>query len=461
MFLENYDHVIFDTNVLLTLYEYDYKMIESILTGLNEHKDKIWLSFQVLEEFERNLKSQPIKKKAISNYNTLKADLLGTTTKLSKIESEFSKIRFEYKKKGYDIDFIEDKIIHMVEDIKEKISQEIESHIEESAIEKENNRDYHIKNEIEKFIISIPNVQKSKKFITSELIAIINEGEIRYKYKIPPGYEDIGKNNINIFGDLIIWKDILRLTKEKSKKILFVTNEIKEDWIKDKKLRIELIQEFKENSPTSDLTYCNLDDFIKNNILLEKDRDILNYILDDIDNQTGEIYETIKNQLEDKIAVLIDEYIKQKDIEIEIEFIEIEEIKAINISEISKSNLNYSPKDKEYQIHLTGEILATILVNENIKSNLELDIIIDLKVGETPLKLNEIESEFRITSSDLDTVEVCLICKKKKGENYYSYGMVCWNCSETLECCTTCGHFFEEDEIHGSKCFDCYMEYED
>lgn len=461
MFLENYDYIIFDTNVLLTLYEYDYKMIESILTGLNEHKDKIWLSFQVLEEFERNLKSQPIKRKAISNYNTLKVDLSETTTKLSKIEGEFSKIRFKYKKKGYDINFIEDEIIHLVEDIREKISQKIESHIQESAIEQENNRNFHIQNEIENFIMSIPDIQKSKKFTTSELISIITEGEIRYKYKIPPGYEDMGKNNINIFGDLIIWKDILRLTKEESKKILFVTNETKEDWIKDKKLRIELIQEFKENSPTSDLTYCNLDDFIKNNILLEKDRDVLNYILDDIDSQTGEIYEAIKNELEDKIAILIDEYIKQNDIDIDIEFIDIEEIKDINISEISKSNLNYSFKDKEYQIHLTGEFLATILVNEKIESNLELDIIIDLKVEETSLELNEIKTEFRITLSDLNTVEVCLICKKNKGENYYSDGMVCWNCSESLECCTACGHFFEEDEIHGSKCFDCYMKYED
>lgn len=461
MFLENYDCIIFDTNILLDLYEYDYKTINSILKGLEDCKNKIWLSFQVLEEFKRNLESQLIKNKAISNYKTLKNDLSGATTKLSKIEGEFSKIRFEYKKKGYDINFIEDEIIYLVKDIREKISQKIESHIQESAIEQENNKNFHVQNKIENFIMSIPDIQKSEKFTTSELISIITEGEIRYKYKIPPGYEDMGKNKINMFGDLIIWKDILRLTKEESKKILFITNETKKDWIKDKKLRVELIQEFKENSSTSDLSYCNLDDFIKNNILLEKDRDVLNYILDDIDNQTGEIYETIKNQLEDKIAILIDEYIKQNDIEIEIEFIDIEEIKDINISEISKSNLNYSSENKEYQIHLTGEFLATILVNENIKSNLELDIIIDLKVGETPLELNEIKIEFRITISDLDTVEVCSICKKNKGENYYSDGMVCLNCSETLECCTICGHFFEEDEIHGSKCFNCYMEYED
>ena len=57
---------------------------------------------------------------------------------------------------------------------------------------------------------------ETKGFSINQLINIYEEGEIRYKYKIAPGYKDIKKkdnenNNeflIRKYGDLIIWKEI-------------------------------------------------------------------------------------------------------------------------------------------------------------------------------------------------------------------------------------------------------------
>ncbi|MDE5940845.1 MAG: PIN domain-containing protein [Muribaculaceae bacterium] len=83
-----------------------------------------------------------------------------------------------------------------------------------------------------------------------ETMSIIRDGDLRYKHSIPPGYCDKeNKSSIDRFGDLIIWKEILRYSKSKSKNIIFVSDDIKEDWVvKENEApvcpREELIEEF-------------------------------------------------------------------------------------------------------------------------------------------------------------------------------------------------------------------------
>ena len=60
-----------------------------------------------------------------------------------------------------------------------------------------------------------------------QLEKIYQEGKRRYEQKIPPGYcdENDKKNRSKqeIFGDLIIWKQILDKSKSESKNIIFVS----------------------------------------------------------------------------------------------------------------------------------------------------------------------------------------------------------------------------------------------
>ena len=83
----------------------------------------------------------------------------------------------------------------------------------------------------------------------------VKEGELRYKFKIPPGYEDEkGKIGTQIFGDLIIWKQTIDLSKKLNSDVIFITNDLKEDWChKDSRNRIlspreELIKELFDES---------------------------------------------------------------------------------------------------------------------------------------------------------------------------------------------------------------------
>ena len=102
-------------------------------------------------------------------------------------------------------------------------------------------------------------------------------GKHRYEFKIPPGYGDLygkEKKGTQIFGDLIIWKQMLEYSKEKKLPIIFITNDIKkdEDWCYlDKKAtedriyspREELIKEIKDFSGV-DFWMYNLPQFLFN-----------------------------------------------------------------------------------------------------------------------------------------------------------------------------------------------------
>ena len=55
----------------------------------------------------------------------------------------------------------------------------------------------------------------------SDVMEIVSEGELRYKFEIPPGYMDLkDKIGTQIFGDLIIWKQILSHAKNINKNVI-------------------------------------------------------------------------------------------------------------------------------------------------------------------------------------------------------------------------------------------------
>ncbi|QWT85402.1 hypothetical protein KBP46_18390 [Chryseobacterium sp. PCH239] len=86
-----------------------------------------------------------------------------------------------------------------------------------------------------------------------EINSYILEGEFRYNNDIPPGYLDKNeKVGFQKYGDLIIWKEILRHAKQLNKDIILVVNDVKEDWwyYDNKKAKVspryELLKEFKD-----------------------------------------------------------------------------------------------------------------------------------------------------------------------------------------------------------------------
>jgi hypothetical protein len=110
-------------------------------------------------------------------------------------------------------------------------------------------------------------------FSFDEIYQITHEGKHRYEFKIPPGYEDLNdkdKIGTQIFGDLIIWKQILEFSKGTDKPILLICDDLKMDWCYTKNAsgekrierpREELIKEIKDYSGC-DFWMYNLPQFL-------------------------------------------------------------------------------------------------------------------------------------------------------------------------------------------------------
>lgn len=100
----------------------------------------------------------------------------------------------------------------------------------------------------------------------STRLSILQEGKIRFDNLIPPGYMDREKDGQDKYGDLFVWKSVLTMAKEQNANIIFVCNDLKEDWWKKDKeipinLREELLKEFKEVNPFLDIQFLTLEKF--------------------------------------------------------------------------------------------------------------------------------------------------------------------------------------------------------
>jgi len=87
-----------------------------------------------------------------------------------------------------------------------------------------------------------------EEFTFDELMGIAKEGSFRYSQKIPPGYEDEKeKIGLQVYGDLVLWKQLLNYAFINEKSVIFVNNEKKQDWLDNRnenKPRYELLKEF-------------------------------------------------------------------------------------------------------------------------------------------------------------------------------------------------------------------------
>lgn len=219
---------VFDTNVLLNLYRYSAKTRNSLLAAFESFKDRIWIPYQVAYEY-MNKRCEVIYetvqrydqfKKEIDNFTNKAVETLRLTSNDDEI-SELKRYLFKWLDSNKDRNLL------------------VLSAEEDEILDK---------------ILAIFEGRVGEKIDDTELNMIKEEGKKRYDRSIPPGYKDDKKkknreDDNNAYGDLIIWKQIIKYAKEKSVGIVYVTHDQKEDWwniTKGKTIgpRIELRKEF-------------------------------------------------------------------------------------------------------------------------------------------------------------------------------------------------------------------------
>lgn len=223
---------VFDTNVLLNLYRYSAKTRKSLLSAFESLKDRVWLPYQVAYEYMRKrceVIYETVQRyeqfaKEIDSFTNRTVETLRLTSNDEEV-SEFKRYLFKWLDSNKDRNLL---VLNMEED------------------------------EILDKILTIFDGKVGDNIDDQELLLIRKEGEDRYKKLIPPGYMDRKKqkdkeDDNNAYGDLIIWKQIIKYAKENKQGIVYVTHDQKEDWwniVKGKTIgpRPELRKEFMDET---------------------------------------------------------------------------------------------------------------------------------------------------------------------------------------------------------------------
>lgn len=240
---------ILDTNILLAPYDLSGKRLDSIIKIYEKliSENRLFLPSTVVKEFAKN---RPIK--LCHLYQSL----------------------LDYKSKIY-LNTLPSLNILKDDDIYKtliKLNKDINDQLNLYS------------NEVGKLIEKIKNynwddpisIHYSRLFTEKSIINVdINYEELskqwsnRLKEDIPPGFKDKHKNNKGI-GDFLIWSEILLFAKEKNKDVIYVTNELKNDWFHNSNKqplypRYELIYEFKDFTDGKDIDILSFSEFLELN----------------------------------------------------------------------------------------------------------------------------------------------------------------------------------------------------
>lgn len=256
--------VVFDTNVLLSLYSYPEQARNDFFSVLEKIEMRIWIPYQVAFEFHKNRFSRI--RGSNESVEKLQQKLKRVITDL---KNDFDKIEFEKRNTG--IFNLNDRITAAAQAFKS-----LENAID-LACEKlpRVSLDDPIGEKIAQLFLGKVGPRPTNQ---TELDALIVDGDKRYTSDTPPGYKDKNKGDKYIdgdvtyeakFGDLILWNQTIEHIKSISKKdVIFVTGDRKEDWWWIEKGEIlgpepKLISEFLNKSEASNFWMYTIDKFLE------------------------------------------------------------------------------------------------------------------------------------------------------------------------------------------------------
>lgn len=240
--------IVFDTNVLLSLYRRSQGVRDDFISMIRSLSDRIWIPYQVGYEFHEHRLEE-----AMRPIEAVKA----IRGKLQKFESDFEQ---DYGNNPY----LDNKKIKTAF---KAFSSKLDKIIQESLT---SCPEFLKEDGILTVLTKLFDGKTGPDYQEKMLAEIYRIGSERYSNKIPPGYKDAKKHegDRHRFGDLIIWLQIIDHAKANAKDIIFVTDDKKEDWwevYKDNRIgpRHELIREFREKTINQLIWFYTPDRFLE------------------------------------------------------------------------------------------------------------------------------------------------------------------------------------------------------
>lgn len=396
--------IILDTNVLLELYRQPVNISLDVINAMREIQSNIYIPNQVYNEYMKHY--HKICGDAKKKYKNVSKEL---TEFLKNFEEDIAKKIGEYRKHNYtDISELQNDLNEKIKDAKNIITDFEKNHNEEI----QHNLDFLENDKVKEFIdllASHGNIGEKLPF--SQKILLLQEGQVRFDNLIPPGFRDFQKDGEDKYGDLFVWKSIIKIAEEKESNIIFVCNDTKDDWWeKDKEilldLRNELVDEFKEVNPSLSINFLTLDKFfayMAEELKLGKSKSALQLsAMDDMRNIIDNYYEDIYRQIGEYLCVL--------DIEKELDedFLEFGEEKIYwSIADVSVEKEN---KTILYYVNLDISVLADLVYQEEGAYPYDAGKIALALIGHLEISMEEYSTiskieDLRVDKSDILHIE--------------------------------------------------------
>ncbi|NGM67318.1 PIN-like domain-containing protein [Sphingobacterium sp. SGR-19] len=228
----------FDTNVLLNLYRYSPSVRDAFFNLLEQIGDRIWITYQTAFEYQKN---------RLLVINAQRNAYKRIRDTLNKKKGEIDAELNSFKKHTY---LQSNKLKKQIEQAFYSISSDLDN------LERQHPDYLAVDPILEKLTVLLEG-KVGYDLPTASLEQLYRDGKKRYDDKIPPGYMDMrekqNQGNRSLYGDIIVWKQVIEKAKEIDSSIILVTDDLKEDWWykfngKTISPRPELIKEFRDET---------------------------------------------------------------------------------------------------------------------------------------------------------------------------------------------------------------------
>jgi PIN like domain len=258
-----------DANVLLNIYRYSNETRIEFLKVLGEIQQNIKLPYQASREFFNN------RLNVIGQQEKTYSEMID---KLTGIEDALTNKRQH--------PFIKEELLKDLIKTFKSVKSELD-------IGKKEYGNIVISDSILERLGELLDGKIGENYTQERISEICKLGEERFKKKIPPGFKDAAKEGRDDeqdterkYGDLILWNQLIDISKSDSKNMIFVTDDRKEDWwlrFQGKTIspRPELLHEFKEKTGHSVFIYHS-DNFLEYAVRTFLKKKINQSVLDEV-----------------------------------------------------------------------------------------------------------------------------------------------------------------------------------
>lgn len=261
--------VVLDTNMLLNLYRFPLAARNELLAIFKKLQGQLWIPFHVGLEFQRN------RLRVIAGQQRRFSEVKGALDQgFQTMSQKLSSLQLSNRHSTIDPQPFLAEIEGAVSLFKAKLDELKGS--DEVTLDADTIRD-----QLDEILAGRIGDAPSG----ADIEQIQKEGDIRFKYQLPPGYEDVSKDKQQAdmymyqgihysakYGDLIVWKQLIAHARAKGlKKVIFLTDDEKVDWwesvqvdgIKKIGPRVELREELRREAGVEFFQIYNSESFLR------------------------------------------------------------------------------------------------------------------------------------------------------------------------------------------------------